>query len=449
MVKEANSNAHPKAVNIIRPTHSLSVKRSTQQTHLPSTTASTTIPNNKPRVTNSAKINVEESNYSTRKPQLNIYHPPPKRSQSQRPIAASNAHRQQSVRKVRPTVTTGTTATPRSKPSFEVYKPPIKQPFSRSRTTPVISTTSSTPISISNHFHRQQSSYQQIQRRSVSQAVSTLTNSPSSSPLARSITHNSFATSTSPSSLYINHDSGSNDSSNSISSNNISSEDDTYECPEMQFSKRESHSSSDADILVTNTALESKKEKSMSSHEDDEGGEDEEEDSIINEARVNRKIADLEISNRSLLAVNEMLEMTVRRQASQVAHLKQQIAQDGITVIKSLVPSIEDNESPSDEEWEKDPMFHRIHQMTENMIKSGEASLQYECKRLGGRVLTNFQQPEENILTEEHEIGKEEMKEDLMDGNGVEDVQNDEQDVEREKENGLSAESNGPPQHDA
>lgn len=36
-------------------------------------------------------------------------------------------------------------------------------------------------------------------------------------------------------------------------------------------------------------------------------------------------MADLEISNQSLLIVNEMLETTVRNQAKQVASFKQQI----------------------------------------------------------------------------------------------------------------------------
>ena len=40
-------------------------------------------------------------------------------------------------------------------------------------------------------------------------------------------------------------------------------------------------------------------------------------------------------------------------------------------------------------------MFHRMRQMTEKMIKSGEASLQYECKRLGGRVISHYKQTEE------------------------------------------------------
>ncbi|KAI9270581.1 hypothetical protein BDA99DRAFT_324123 [Phascolomyces articulosus] len=57
----------------------------------------------------------------------------------------------------------------------------------------------------------------------------------------------------------------------------------------------------------------------------DDEEEEEEEDEEVNEARVNRKIADLEISNRSLLAVNSMLEATVRKQASEVAKMKSQI----------------------------------------------------------------------------------------------------------------------------
>ncbi|KAI7867927.1 hypothetical protein BDF14DRAFT_612176 [Spinellus fusiger] len=59
--------------------------------------------------------------------------------------------------------------------------------------------------------------------------------------------------------------------------------------------------------------------------DDDSVDDEEEEEPVMSEARVNRKIADLEISNQSLLAVNAMLEATVKRQALQVTQLKKQM----------------------------------------------------------------------------------------------------------------------------
>ncbi|KAI9493999.1 hypothetical protein BDB00DRAFT_820372 [Zychaea mexicana] len=381
-MKESNSNAHPKAVNIIRPTQSFSVKRFTQP--MPP------IPNNKPRVARSAKINVDEGPYGStttgKKPQLNIYHPPPKRSQSQRPttLSTSDSQRQQQRSNPRPVSTmTTTTAKTGSKPSFEVYKPPIKQTLARSRTTSVLpSATSSTPISISNHFqrHHQQKQHQQQQRRPSAQTPSTHTQSS----LARSVTHHSLSTSSS-----YNVD---GDHSSASESSDESSDD---ESSDVLFKKHQSLIGSHTDSLATDAALETNGGKGANSS-DEQAGEDEDEDSVVNEARVNRKVADLEISNRSLLAVNEMLEMTVRRQASQVAQLKQQITQDGTVEVKPFVSPIEQSETDTDEEWEKDEFFHRLRQMTEKMIESGEASLQFQCGNLGGRVLSHYGQSKED-----------------------------------------------------
>ncbi|KAI7871495.1 hypothetical protein BDF14DRAFT_1761662 [Spinellus fusiger] len=44
--------------------------------------------------------------------------------------------------------------------------------------------------------------------------------------------------------------------------------------------------------------------------------------SIVDEARMHRKIADLEIENASLIALNKVLEVTVRRQSLQIGDLQ-------------------------------------------------------------------------------------------------------------------------------
>jgi hypothetical protein len=46
------------------------------------------------------------------------------------------------------------------------------------------------------------------------------------------------------------------------------------------------------------------------------------------------KIADLEISNQSLLAVNTMLESTVRKQAKQIAELQKSKSRYGILLVR-------------------------------------------------------------------------------------------------------------------
>ncbi|KAI8137424.1 hypothetical protein BJV82DRAFT_635324 [Fennellomyces sp. T-0311] len=295
MVKD---NVHPKAVNIIRPTRSLSVKQTPQPTQ------SLTLPGSKPRVARSAKVNLDERPYGG-KPQLNIYHPPPKPSQSQRPPTLfSQRQRPRPVATM--TTTTATTASRNNKPSFEIYKPAKKQTLSRSLTTPVLPS-ASTPASIPSHHQRQHPSVPPVQ-----------------TSMARSVTNHSITTVP----LYV--DSSDDDSDRS----------DTYS--ETYSHKRRSLSGSDTDTLATDTPIESRNEKAVDETEEDEGGD---EDSVINEARVNRKIADLEISNLSLLAVNEMLEITVKRQASQVAKLKQQLEQDGVMDIKPVVSPIRQAEN--------------------------------------------------------------------------------------------------------
>ncbi|KAG0181220.1 hypothetical protein DFQ28_001463 [Apophysomyces sp. BC1034] len=124
---------------------------------------------------------------------------------------------------------------------------------------------------------------------------------------------------------------------------------------------------------------------------DDEGaGVDEEEEPVLSEARVNRKIADLEISNQSLLAVNAMLEATVRKQASQVTQLKKQVSQgDYIHVEPLLLEEKKESASVSDEEWEKDEVFMRLCKLTDQLIEKAEAAVKYEYKGVA-RVLSSY-----------------------------------------------------------
>ncbi|KAI9316422.1 hypothetical protein BX666DRAFT_238578 [Dichotomocladium elegans] len=137
---------------------------------------------------------------------------------------------------------------------------------------------------------------------------------------------------------------------------------------------------------------------SSSFHEDDDDDDDEaddDEENPVNEARVNRMIEDLEISNRSLLAVNAMLEATVRKQASEAAKMRSQINGEVPFVVPPLPPTTAtaNGDDISDDEWEKDETFCRLLHMTEKMIEQGQAALSYEVKGLG-RVLAQYEQEE-------------------------------------------------------
>ncbi|KAI9315317.1 hypothetical protein BX666DRAFT_1879147 [Dichotomocladium elegans] len=133
----------------------------------------------------------------------------------------------------------------------------------------------------------------------------------------------------------------------------------------------------------TDDESESDEDTAETLEEDDDDGQE------VKEARVNRKIADLEISNQSLLAVNEMLEITVRRQATQVAQLRKQLGVKGPLDIKPLHLPLDNqnDDDESDTNWENDTLFSRMKQLTESMIQQGEASLRSKYKE---RVLSSY-----------------------------------------------------------
>ncbi|KAI8364051.1 hypothetical protein BD560DRAFT_174636 [Blakeslea trispora] len=74
----------------------------------------------------------------------------------------------------------------------------------------------------------------------------------------------------------------------------------------------------------------------ISDHGDDAEDQEEEEEEVV-EARVNRKIEDLELTVKSLLTVNAMLEATVRKQASQLNQYKKSGHVGSLDDIDSIV----------------------------------------------------------------------------------------------------------------
>ncbi|KAI9315338.1 hypothetical protein BX666DRAFT_1879157 [Dichotomocladium elegans] len=110
----------------------------------------------------------------------------------------------------------------------------------------------------------------------------------------------------------------------------------------------------------------------------------------LDEARANRKIADLEIEKTSLLAVNTTLESTVRRQAARIAELEKllELGSDAPpTPVSDKAPD-EDflSDKLSDEEVENDQEFQKIKGMVLNLIDRAEAALSHKTK-LSGRVV--------------------------------------------------------------
>jgi hypothetical protein len=124
------------------------------------------------------------------------------------------------------------------------------------------------------------------------------------------------------------------------------------------------------------------------------------------------QIADLEITNRSLLAINATLEATKHRQAREIRELKRKLRESRLIlpprayleVKSSLDPSeIADDEDDEDEDDdddggggadERDEMYQRIRLLIDNLLDTGKRALEKQIKDFpeggkgGAKVLT-------------------------------------------------------------
>lgn len=120
------------------------------------------------------------------------------------------------------------------------------------------------------------------------------------------------------------------------------------------------------------------------------------------------QIADLEITNRSLLAINATLEATKHRQAREIRELKRKLRESRLilppraylAVKSSLDPAeVADDEEDVDEEEQdveddKDESYERIKLLVDNLLKSGQRALEKHAKDFsesgkgGAKVLT-------------------------------------------------------------
>ncbi|KAF4611755.1 hypothetical protein D9613_004242 [Agrocybe pediades] len=145
--------------------------------------------------------------------------------------------------------------------------------------------------------------------------------------------------------------------------------------------------------------------------DDDDGesgvGRDGEDHKVKAEAKSNRKIADLEITNRSLLVINASLEATKHRQAREIRELRRKLRESRLILppraFRAVKSSLEPDELGDDEEdvdgddgeeeWfdaddgsegTGDEIYKRIKLMLESMLKTGQAALDKKTEDFGG-----------------------------------------------------------------
>ncbi|CAA7264780.1 unnamed protein product [Cyclocybe aegerita] len=135
-----------------------------------------------------------------------------------------------------------------------------------------------------------------------------------------------------------------------------------------------------------------------SAHDRDTDGEMEQaERKVKAAAKSDRKIADLEITNRSLLAINATLEATKHRQAKEIRELRRKLRESRLilpppayrAVKSSLGPAemADDEEDGSDasdadeaEPGVGDEIYQRVKLILDNLLKSGQQALEKQVK---------------------------------------------------------------------
>ncbi|KAF9109201.1 hypothetical protein BGX27_007879 [Mortierella sp. AM989] len=143
-------------------------------------------------------------------------------------------------------------------------------------------------------------------------------------------------------------------------------------------------------------------------------------------ARTRRKIADLEISNTSLLQVNQTLEATIRKQAAEMQDLKMRIqsAQFGgdlslltsdLNLSQDLDPIMQIDGTAADSEAaviihelteaerKADLTFRRLCITIEQMIFEAKQALDQSTKKAGVKVLTSFDMYEKESTEDEED----------------------------------------------
>ncbi|KAF5388512.1 hypothetical protein D9757_004715 [Collybiopsis confluens] len=142
------------------------------------------------------------------------------------------------------------------------------------------------------------------------------------------------------------------------------------------------------DSLVHISELNPSPRDELLSPTDDDAGESEDR-KARHEAKVNRKIADLEITNRSLLAINSSLEATKHRQAKEIRDLRRKLRESRLILPPRTYRAVtsddnnakvqDDDDDDDDEEEEdnveEDQTYMRIRLRLDEMIESAKIAL--------------------------------------------------------------------------
>ncbi|CAO3616423.1 unnamed protein product [Mucor fragilis] len=125
-----------------------------------------------------------------------------------------------------------------------------------------------------------------------------------------------------------------------------------------------------------------------------------EESAWLDEARANRKIADLEIEKASLLVLNTTLEAKLRQQTAQIVELQKRLQMNEGPLTPVSDKHVEDflfdddettvvQQQQEDQEIENDQVFQRIKSMLEGLILQAEVALLQKTNK-SGKVLQDY-----------------------------------------------------------
>ncbi|CAO3636576.1 unnamed protein product [Cunninghamella blakesleeana] len=419
-------SSQPKALNILRPNQPISSAKST------TSSSSNVIANRKPRVTSYITANND-------KPSLNIYHPSQKTSsrtsyngklkskKSSNSINSSVVSNSSSVHSQHYPYTSSTVSSnshylsnssniSKDCPSIEIYKPGMAQ---LQRPTPVIISTSNSNNNINNSSSNNSSSNYinngNNNNNSHSESNNNKTNINSkhytattaiSSQNYRNITNNSpqlyhiTTNSNSFSSISVDHQNTVTSPTRISISQSSSTSTASSENSQKNYIKRQ----------VTNDEIEYiSTDDEEDQKEDDNHSNSSLEENILNEARVNRKIADLEISNESLLHINEMLEETLKKQTAEMAKLKKRIKfgdngdnnDDANLLLNNELIQPLPSSDLSEDEWENDKSFQKLCKMMDDLIEQAQSAVKFEYKG-AGRVLSRYNNDNEENENNDH-----------------------------------------------
>ncbi|KAF9099960.1 hypothetical protein BGX23_008732 [Mortierella sp. AD031] len=141
-------------------------------------------------------------------------------------------------------------------------------------------------------------------------------------------------------------------------------------------------------------------------------------------ARTRRKIADLEISNASLLSINQTLEATIRKQTAEIQELKVRMQSAhygdlGFTAADLVLAQSVEAIELTEEEKQDDLTFKRLCLSIEQMVYEAKTALDQCSKPAGVKVLSLYDMYEKEVKEEAEEEDDEDEDLDEDDANNV------------------------------